>query len=91
MAMTLDWERDVTLPETPIAKRRLRYLVIDRDAPDGEIALPAGGRAKVVASFSTREAAAALTFADHGAGHRLSVLDSHWLAVDATKRRLDDR
>ena len=85
-----DCDRDVTLPETPVAKRRLRYLVVDRDAPDGELALPTGGRAKVVASFSTPEAAAALTVVDHAAGHRLSVLDSHWLVVGSSKRKLRD-
>ena len=70
---------DRTPPETPISKRSPRYLVVDRDAPDGDLFLPDGGRGKVVARFSSPAKAVAMATSAPSDGHRLAVVDSFWI------------
>jgi len=76
---------DRTPAETPISKRSPRYLVVDCDAPDGDLPLPDGSLGKVVARFASPAKAVAMATSDPMEGHRLAVVDSLWIATSEPK------
>jgi hypothetical protein len=69
-------DSDCDSPPMPLAHARARYLVVDREAPDGATPLPSGGHGKVVASFHTPDLAGALVAAEETVGRKLAIVDS---------------